>query len=66
MELENLVDLAKIGDKEALEEILIRFKPLLLKLSKATYIRGYENEDLIQTGYIDPLRFNERANQFIL
>jgi RNA polymerase sporulation-specific sigma factor len=52
MEIENLVELAKMGDKEALEEILKRFKPLLIKLSKTTFIMGYEGEDLIQTGYI--------------
>ena len=52
MELENLVKLAKMGDKPALEEILIRFKPLLIKLSKTTFIVGYEDEDLIQIGYI--------------
>lgn len=52
MELENLVDLAKTGDKNALEEILIKFKPLLIKLSRTTYIMGYEPEDLIQIGYI--------------
>ena len=52
MELENLVELAKTGDKNALEEILFRFKPLLIKLSKSTFIIGYESEDLIQVGYI--------------
>ena len=52
MELENLVELAKTGDKNAMEEILFRFKPLLIKLSKSTFIIGYESEDLIQVGYI--------------
>ena len=52
MELENLVELAKRGNKDALEEILTRFKPLLIKLSKTTYIKGYEEEDLVQIGYI--------------
>jgi RNA polymerase sigma factor (sigma-70 family) len=52
MEIEKLVELAKTGDKKALEEILLRFRPLLIKLSKSTFILGYEDEDLIQTGYI--------------
>jgi RNA polymerase sporulation-specific sigma factor len=46
--LEDLVDMAKSGDREAMEEILKRFKWLALKLCNRTYIKGWDLDDLMQ------------------
>jgi hypothetical protein len=43
--LEDLVDMAKSGDREAMEEILKRFKWLALKLCNRTYIKGWDLDD---------------------
>lgn len=52
MDLDELVLKAQKGDTFAVEEILKRFKPYIIKLSKTIYINGYDMEDLIQIGCI--------------
>ncbi len=51
MELNELIKSAKLGDEKSKQEILNRFTPLIIKYSRATYICGYEEADLIQIGY---------------
>lgn len=48
--LEKLVERAKNGDERAFEEICLRFRWLIVKNCRRTYIRGYDMDDLIQLG----------------
>jgi len=52
MDLDELIIKAQKGDDFAVEEILKRFKPYIIKLSKTIYINGHDMEDLIQIGYV--------------
>lgn len=45
-EVESLVELAKVGDKKAKEELMVKFTPLILNLSKKSYINSYEFSDI--------------------
>lgn len=56
MELNKIVDMAKNGDKKAVEEIINRFKPLIIKYSKSTFISGYDENDFKQIGYLTILK----------
>lgn len=56
MEIDKIVDLAKNGDKKAVEEIINRFKPLIIKYSKRTFISGYDENDFKQIGYLTILK----------
>lgn len=47
---------AKEGDKEAMEEILKMFKPLIVSCANRVYISGYDTSDLIQIGYVTVLK----------
>ncbi len=44
--IEKLVLRAKENDKDAKEDIIIRFKPYILTISKKTHVYGYEFEDI--------------------
>lgn len=56
MEIDKIVDMAKNGDKKAVEEIINRFKPLIIKYSKRTFISGYDENDFKQIGYLTILK----------
>ena len=45
-EIENLVALAKANDKKAKEELMVKFTPLILNLSKKTFVNSYEFADI--------------------
>ena len=45
-EIENLVALAKENDKKAKEELMVKFTPLILNLSKKAYVNSYEFADI--------------------
>ncbi len=66
MDMLMLVKMAKQRDNTALEEIFMRFKPLVIKLSNNVFINGYEQEDLIQMGYTSIMKaidkFDESKN----
>lgn len=47
-----LLKLAKSGDQEALNEILIRNKSLVTTIARKYYLLGGEKEDLVQEGMI--------------
>ena len=49
---EQLAVLGRDGDAAATEQLLNRYKPLVLKLSRARFLAGGEREDLIQEGMI--------------
>lgn len=51
-DVELLVVRAQAGHKEAIEELLIRYHQLILKISKRYYLRDGEKEDLLQEGRI--------------
>ncbi|MDV4150318.1 sigma-70 family RNA polymerase sigma factor [Clostridium sp. AL.422] len=46
--MKNLIIRAKQGDKIALEEIIIKFKPLINNTAMSFYIYGYGDEDIKQ------------------
>lgn len=56
MNLEKLALKAKGGDKKSLEDLIIYFKPYIVKQARSTYVRGYEIKDLIQIGYISLIK----------
>ena len=45
-EIEDLVKLAKDNDKNAKEELMVKFTPLILNLSKKSYVNSYEFADI--------------------
>lgn len=45
-EIESLVQLAKANDKNAKEELMVKFTPLILNLSKRSFINSYEFADI--------------------
>lgn len=47
-----LIRMAREGDESAVEALLTRYKPLVLKLSRARFIAGGDREDLLQEGMI--------------
>jgi RNA polymerase sigma factor (sigma-70 family) len=47
---------AKQGDKEALEYIIKRFTPFIIKTARSIYINGQDIEDLIQIGKISVMK----------
>lgn len=47
-----LVSLAQQGDNEALETVLLRYKPLVHKKSQPYYLAGGDDDDIVQEGLI--------------
>ena len=47
-----LVEMAQSGDKDALEKILLRYKPLVHKKSQPYYMAGGDDDDIVQQGLI--------------
>ncbi|MBC8062094.1 MAG: sigma-70 family RNA polymerase sigma factor [Clostridiaceae bacterium] len=45
-EIESLVELAKANDKNAKEELMMKFTPLILNLSKKSFVNSYEFADI--------------------
>ena len=45
-EIESLVELAKANDKNAKEELMVKFTPLILNLSKKCFVNSYEFSDI--------------------
>lgn len=45
-EIENLVELAKANDKNAKEELMVKFTPLIINLSKKSFVTSYEFADI--------------------
>ena len=56
MDLEKLAFKAQEGDKSSLEELIIYFKPYIIKQARCTYVNGYEMNDLIQIGYVSLIK----------
>ncbi|RMC92321.1 sigma-70 family RNA polymerase sigma factor [Clostridium autoethanogenum] len=50
LQLEILLERAQSGDKNAVENICIKFNGMVINMAKCTYIKGYDMEDLIQEG----------------
>lgn len=49
---DRLLELSQAGDEEALETILVRYKPLVYKKSQPYYLAGGDDDDVIQEGLI--------------
>ena len=47
---EQLVPLCRAGDKNAWEELYLRYKPRVLKIARRFFLSGGETEDLVQEG----------------
>ena len=45
-DIENLVNLAKANDRNAKEELMVKFTPLILNLSKRSFVNSYEFADI--------------------
>lgn len=50
--IENLVILSKTGDEHSKEKLIEEFRPLIINLSKRTFIPGYEFDDIMNECYI--------------
>lgn len=60
---------AKEGDKTAMEEIIKRYTPFVIKTARSIYVKGQEVEDLIQIGQASIIKAvnmydTERENAF--
>lgn len=53
---EDEIRLAKVGDNEAIEKILMNYKDYISRSSKLFYLNGGDREDLKQEGYIGLLK----------
>jgi len=60
MDYKELVLRAKEHDEKALEELIMKFRPCIVKCSTNVYINGYEMEDLIQIGNISLIKAVEK------
>ena len=49
---DELIKLSQSGDDEALETVLIRYKPLVYKKSQPYYLAGGDDDDVVQEGLI--------------
>ncbi len=49
---DELITLSQNGDEEALETILVRYKPLVYKKSRPYYLAGGDDDDVVQEGLI--------------
>ena len=54
--MEKLIEKAKTKDSGATEEIIEKFKYLIIKEASRYHVPGYELEDLIQHGYLSVIR----------
>lgn len=59
-ELNQLVSMAKEGDKNALQKIMEKFMPFIVKITKSVYIRGMDDDDLKQIGCISIMHAVEK------
>lgn len=55
-EVEVLVKKAKLGDKEALEKVIKCFEWYIYKSALNIYVSGYDQEDLMQIGYMTVMK----------
>lgn len=56
MNLEEMIKMAKVGDKDALWMIIKKFEGVVVKQAACTYISGYDMDDLIQIGYMSIMK----------
>lgn len=49
---DELIELSQAGSRDALEAILVRYKPLVYKTSRPYYVVGGDDDDVIQEGLI--------------
>lgn len=54
--MEKLIEKAKTKDSGATEELIEKFKYLIIKEAARYHVPGYELEDLIQHGYLSVIR----------
>ena len=49
---EQLIEKLRIGEREIMDHIMVKYKSMVRKKARAMYLLGGENEDLIQEGMI--------------
>lgn len=49
---EKLIEQCRLGDQTALDQVMNKYKPLVIKKSRSMFLIGGETEDLIQEGMI--------------
>lgn len=49
---DSLIELSQSGNEDALETILVRYKPLVYKKSQPYYLAGGDDDDVVQEGLI--------------
>lgn len=52
----DLVEKAQMGDKEAVQDIVSRFTPFIIKTCRRIYVKGYELEDLKQISKVSIIK----------
>jgi len=62
MELIAIVKKAKAKDEAAMNELIKKFTPFILKMVGNIYIKGYDRNDLIQMGYLTIIKAVESYN----
>lgn len=60
--IEELVREAKLGNKQSMEELMKAFENYIYKSAMSIYVSGYEQEDLMQLGYITVMKAVEKYN----
>ena len=49
---EKLIEQCRLGDQAALDTVMNKYKPLVIKKARSMFLIGGETEDLIQEGMI--------------
>lgn len=67
--IEHLVTKAKVGDEAAKEELFEEFKPMIINISKKTFIHGYDFYDIKHECYASLLKsiklYNTDTHRFV-
>lgn len=58
--IEELVRMAKSGDKQSMESLMKAFENYIYKSAMNIYVSGYEQEDLMQLGYMTIMKAVEK------
>ncbi len=69
IKINEMVLKAKQGDKEAIEEIIKKYTPFVIKTARSIYVKGYDIQDLIAIGQASIIKAinrydTERSNAF--
>lgn len=67
--IESLVYMSKQKDLQSKEKLIKEFRPLILNITKKTFVHGYENEDIINECYSTLLKciklYDSESHRFV-